>query len=252
MKLILLGRGRMGTELARLAEDRGHDVLLALDRSDWANVPMTSEGCAELPDADAVIDFTGPEEVLTNLRRTVGCGIPIVVGTTGWQGHLRQVEAMIRESGGALVYGSNFSLGMTLFRRLVVAAAALFDEFDEFDPYLVEHHHREKADAPSGTAITLAEVLVDRIRRKTRTVYEMPAGKLDSHDLHVTSVRAGAEFGRHTVGFDGPFDAVTLEHRSRGRTAFASGALLAAQLVQGRTGVHRFGSLVEEMLTHGE
>jgi len=248
LKLILLGRGRMGREVSRIAGERGHEVVLEVDRNDWGGVPTSSDGCAELPGADAIIDFTGPEEVLGNVGRTAGCGIPIVVGTTGWQGHLREVESRIRETQGALVYGSNFSLGMNLFHRLVVHAAALFDRFEEFDPYMIEHHHQEKVDAPSGTAITLAEVLVDRINRKTRTVYELPAGSLDSHDLHVTSVRAGAEFGRHLVGFDGPFDAVTLEHRSRGRTAFASGALLAAQLIQGKKGVHRFESLVDEMV----
>lgn len=248
MKLVLLGRGRMGREVARLARERDHEVVLELDRTDWKNVGTSSDGCVELPPADAIIDFTGPEEVLGNVGRTAACGIPIVIGTTGWLGHLREVESRIRDHEGTLVFGSNFSLGMNLFRRLVVHAAALFDRFDEFDPYLIEHHHRDKADAPSGTAITLAEVLVDRLSRKTRTVYELPSGTLDSHDLHVSSVRAGAEFGRHEVGFDGPFDAVTLEHRSRGRTAFASGALLAAQLIQGKKGVHRFESLIDDMV----
>lgn len=248
MKLILLGRGRMGREVARIAKEREHEVLMELDRTDWERVPTDADGCATLPAADAIIDFTGPEEVLGNVSRAAGSGIPIVVGTTGWQGHLREVESRIRETEGALVYGSNFSLGMNLFRRLVVHAAALFDRFEEFDPYLIEHHHRDKVDAPSGTAITLAEILVDRINRKTRTVYELPPGSLDSHDLHVASVRAGAEFGRHVVGFDGPFDAVTLEHGSRGRTGFASGALLAAKLIQGKKGVHRFESLLDEMV----
>ncbi len=248
MKLILLGEGRMGTEVARLAEQRGHDVVLSLDRGDWAALPTSDGGRLVLPEADAIIDFTRPEEVLGNIQRLAGRGVPIVVGTTGWLGHLREVEQIIRREGGALVYGPNFSLGMNLFRRLVIHAAALFDRFEEFDPYLIEHHHREKADAPSGTAVTLAEVLVDRTSRKNRAVYDLPQGAIDSHDLHVSSVRAGSEFGRHVVGFDGPFDAVALEHRSKGRQGFASGALLAARLIQGRRGVYRFESLLDDMV----
>lgn len=242
MKLALVGMGRMGREVDRVAAATGHDVVLRLDLEDnRGGVGLTADALAGV---DAVVEFSVADAVLPNVRRVAAAGVPMVVGTTGWDDDLDEVVRVVEEHDGALVHAPNFSLGANLFAALVRRAAELFEPYEEYDPYVVEHHHRGKADAPSGTALRLAEVILAATGHKTRVQAGNPEGPIAAGALHVSSVRAGAAFGRHTVGLDSPADSIELTHDARGREGFARGALLAAEKIRGRRGVYGFAELL--------
>lgn len=242
MRLALVGMGRMGREVDRVAAEAGHDVVLRLDVEDnRGGEGLTAEALAGV---DAVIEFSVAGAVLANARRVAAVRVPLVVGTTGWDDDLEEVSRLVEEHDTALVHASNFSLGAVLFAALVRRAAELFDEHESYDPFVVEHHHRGKADAPSGTALRLAETILEATGRKTRVQAGNPEGPIAPGALHVASIRAGAAFGRHGVGFDSAADSIELAHTARGREGFARGALLAAERIQGRRGVYRFSELL--------
>jgi 4-hydroxy-tetrahydrodipicolinate reductase len=245
VRLALLGYGRMGHEVERVAQARGHEVAVRLEIDDnERGAGITAEGFAGI---DAAIDFSQPAAVLENVDRATQIGIPLVVGTTGWYEHIDDVRRMVEQRGAAVVYGANFSVGANLFFRLAEHAARLFDAFDEYDPYVLEHHHRDKIDAPSGTALRLGELVVNSSRRKTKLQTGNPAGAIDRDALHVASLRAGGAFGEHRVGFDGHADAVQLVHSARGREGFARGALLATEWIRDKVGFFEFGAVLEEI-----
>ncbi len=245
MKLALLGYGRMGHEVERVAPARGHQVVVRLDIDDNGHgAGITRESFAGV---DTAIDFSQPRAVLDNVDRATQIGIPMVIGTTGWGEQLDDVRRMVEQRGAALVYGANFSVGANLFFRLAEHAARLFDAFDEYDPYVLEHHHRDKIDAPSGTALRVAELVVNASRRKSRLQTGNPAGAIDPDALHVASLRAGGAFGEHRVGFDSSADAVQLVHSARGREGFARGALLAAEWIHDKVGFFEFGTVLDEI-----
>jgi len=240
----MLGRGRMGTEIVRLARAAGDDVPLELDIDDnRGGAGLTPEA---LEPVDVVIDFTTADAVLDNVSGAARAGKPIVVGTTGWYDRMEEVTALVEEHGTALVHGANFSVGVFILRELTAHAARLIDRFPDYDPYVVEYHHRGKVDAPSGTAHRLAEALVAEIARKSRIETASGHGAIAPDALHVASVRAGAAFGHHEVGFDSPADLIRIVHTARGREGFARGALLAASWVRGRKGVYEFSEILRE------
>lgn len=196
---------------------------------------------------DAAIDFSQPLAVLDNVDRATQIGVPLVIGTTGWDEHLDDVRRMVEKRDAAVVYGTNFSVGANLFFRLAEHAAQLFDAFDEYDPYVLEHHHRDKIDAPSGSALRLAELIVNVSRRKNKLQIGNPAGAIDPDALHVASLRAGGAFGEHRVGFDSNTDTVQLVHSARGREGFAQGALLAAEWIRNKVGFFEFSAVLDEI-----
>ncbi len=242
MNLALVGRGRMGSEVERLARADGHKIQFTID------LPENADGAGLTPEAlagvEAVIDFSQPEAVLPNIRRVAKAKVPMVVGTTGWYDGLEEVRQLIEKHESALVFGANFSIGANLFLKMAEYAARLFNAFPEYDPYVVEHHHRDKVDTPSGTALRLAEQLLAHTERKTRIQAGNPTGKIAPDALHVVSLRAGAAFGRHDLCFDSPTDTVELVHTARNREGFAQGALYAAEWIRGKKGVFEFADLL--------
>lgn len=244
MKLALVGRGRMGGAVASLARASGYEVVLELGAADNpGGSGLTPESLAAV---DVVIELTRPDAVLENVRRVAAAGRPMVVGTTGWDAHLDEVRAAVEKAGTGLVYGSNFSVGVHITRRLVELMARLADRFPEYDPFVLEHHHRGKADAPSGTALRLGETLLAGIGHKTRLETHHGGAPIAPEAISVASVRAGAAFGHHEVGLDGPADQIRVVHTARGREGFARGALLAAAWIRGRSGVYEFNQVLEE------
>jgi 4-hydroxy-tetrahydrodipicolinate reductase len=181
---------------------------------------------------------------MPNIRRVAKAKVPMVVGTTGWYDGLEEARQLIEKHESVLVFGANFSIGANLFLKMAEYAARLFNAFPEYDPYVVEHHHRDKVDAPSGTALRLAEQLLAHTERKTRIQAGNPTGKIASDALHVVSLRAGAAFGRHDLCFDSPTDTVELVHTARNREGFAQGALYAAEWIRGKKGVFEFADLL--------
>lgn len=227
LNIAIVGYGKMGHLIERLAEARGHRIAARFDidnNSDGAG--LTAE---TLSGVDVAIEFSTPDTVLSNVHRLVALRVPVVVGTTGWYQQLAAVKAEVEKQQAALVYGANFSLGVNLFFRLVQQAGALFAQYAEYDPYLLEAHHRFKKDAPSGTALVLADQLRQSYGERTPSA---------------ASIRAGHIPGTHEVGFDSEADTITLTHTARNREGFAAGAVLAAEKIIGKQGVFEFSELL--------
>ncbi|MDX2030569.1 MAG: dihydrodipicolinate reductase C-terminal domain-containing protein [Blastocatellia bacterium] len=229
MKIAIVGYGKMGRMIERIAESRGHAIVARFDiDNNPGGAGLTADALAGV---EAAIEFSTPDTVLGNLSRLIAHGVPTVVGTTGWYAHLDEARRQVELARGALVYGANFSIGVNLFYRIVREAAALFAPHDSYDPYLLEAHHRFKKDAPSGTALVIAQQIRESYGDRTPTA---------------ASIRAGHIPGTHEVGFDSEADTITLTHTARSREGFAAGAVLAAEKIRGRTGVYEFSELLFE------
>lgn len=243
MNLILLGYGRMGQEVERLAVQKSHRVVLTLDvDSNRDGAGLTRESVS---DAEVVIDFTWPEAVVPNVRRITELGLPIVEGTTGWYDQMDEVRRIVERAGTGFVHGANFSIGANILFKLAEEAALIFDRFEDYDPYVFEHHHRGKVDSPSGTAVRLAERIQKRIGRKKTIQIGNPEGRIPIEAVHVASVRAGTQFGQHRVGFDSAADTLDITLTSRGREGLAQGALFAAEWIRGKNGFFDFSECLE-------
>ena len=229
LNLALLGHGKMGTAVARLAPERGFEVRLVLTiESNPDGVAITEE---HFRGVDVCIDFTTPDVVVDNIRRVAALGVNLVVGTTGWNNRFEEVRDIVRSSGVGMVYAANFSIGVQLFYRLARAAAAIFAPYPMYAPYIVEAHHTAKKDAPSGTALEL--------KRQVES-------HLPSREISTSSVRAGFIPGMHEFGFDSEADTVVVRHTARSRQGFAEGALYAARWVMGKKGMFGFDQVLEE------
>jgi len=217
MRLLLVGYGRMGRLVDKLSPDHGFEVVGRLD--DQNN--LGGVGIASQPMADVAIDFSIGSAVVETLPLLASRGINLVIGTTGWQAHEQQMRKIVEGSNIGVVVASNFSLGVALFEKIAEEAARLFAPHPDYGAWLHEIHHSAKKDAPSGTAVTLKQAM-------ERSGYRNP--------IDVASNRAGSVPGTHTIGFDGPFEAITLTHTNRDRAAFAQGALEAARWIYGKRG----------------
>lgn len=227
MKIAIVGYGKMGQMIERAALARGHEVAARFDVDN--NVAGAGLTAASLAGVEVAIEFSTPATVIANLRRLVARRVPTVVGTTGWYAQLDEMKQLVTEHDAALVYGANFSIGMNLFFKLVQDAATLFARYDEYDPFLIEQHHKFKKDAPSGTALVIARLLGESYGARTP---------------EAVAVRAGHIPGTHEVGFDSEADTITLTHTARSRAGFAAGAVLAAELIASRQGVYEFSELL--------
>jgi 4-hydroxy-tetrahydrodipicolinate reductase len=229
MKIALIGHGKMGQEIDALAREQGETIAKVFEIDN----PVRPQ---DLADIDVCIDFSIPDSVLSNIRAAAEARRDIVVGTTGWDKHLPAIRSMVKDSG--LLYSSNFSLGMNIFFRIAASAAELMRNSAEYDPYIEEIHHRQKADSPSGTALSLGRILLARIDRKKGILAQPSEGKIPPDKLHIASIRAGTVTGIHTVGFDSEADLIELRHTAKNRRGFALGALTAARWLKGRKGVY--------------
>jgi len=250
MRLALIGYGKMGKVLESLAAERGHQIVAIVDPTmPGARARLTPEAVAP---AEVCLEFTHPAAAADNLLRLTEWGKPIVTGTTGWLARLDEVTAVVARRGNALVWGANFSVGVNLFYRLVARAAELFGALDDRDFYIMEAHHRAKADAPSGTARRLAEILLERAAAKTVPAPPALDRAIRPDELQTVSVRAGWITGTHRVGIEGPHDTIVLEHTARSREGFAAGAIKAAEwLPSAPPGLYRFEDVLDRILARG-
>lgn len=244
MHVALVGTGQMGEAVAQVAEDRGHviETRFHSGRPFEAADPTSVEG------VDVAIDFSLPSLALTHIRRYCEWGQPVVVGTTGWYDHLDTVEDLVDEHGASLLYAPNFSMGIAVVRRAIEGVLPLLDQLEDYDPFVQELHHTQKVDSPSGTAQMLGDVLVEGLERKDQVETETQHQRIDPSAVHVTSTRAGGVYGEHTVGFDGPYDRVAVEHRAKNRRGFAAGAVRAAEWLLGREGLFTLDDVLEDWL----
>ena len=228
MRIALIGYGRMGHAVRALAEERGHEVPVIIGE---AHENMAAERFPEtLRMADVAIDFSSAEAVRRNVEACMLAQIPIVEGTTGWNAQLSDIKFLVEESGGVMVHGANFSIGVNLFYKVAEYAAALFSKFPEYEAFIEEQHHSRKKDAPSGTALKLKDVVEKHVQ----------VGD-------IAATRAGNIPGTHRLGFDGKADQILLEHTARSREGFALGAIMAAEWIVGKNGFYEFGDVIDEI-----
>ena len=226
----------MGHEIEAAAKERGHSVVLTIDVENLHD--LTPENIRK---ADVAIEFTRPQTAFQNVCLCLNAGVPVVSGTTGWSDQLPEAEALCHEKEGALLWASNFSLGMNLFFKLNSYLAHLMNRFKEYDATITETHHVHKLDAPSGTAITLAEGLLQALDRKS--VWESQA-QSSPDVLRIDSVREGSVPGIHTVRYSSYCDAIEITHDAANRKGLAVGALLAAEYLAGKTGVYTMNDVL--------
>lgn len=229
MKIALIGYGKMGREIEKAALDRGHEIVLKLD---LANTNEFTAG--NLKKADVAIEFTTPRTAVENIKKCFEASVPVVCGTTGWMAQFEEVKKLCLASGQALFYASNYSIGVNLFFRLNEFLATLMKEYPGYAPSMEEIHHIHKKDAPSGTAITLAEQLIG-----SRGGLNKWALKQDAKpgDLPITALREDEVPGTHTVTYTSEADEIKITHRAFSRRGFAEGAVTAAQWLAGKKGV---------------
>jgi 4-hydroxy-tetrahydrodipicolinate reductase len=247
MEIAIIGYGRMGKEIERLAPQRGHNVRSIIDPAVEGALfkEITSES---LEGVDVAIEFTSPEAAVPNIQKVANLGVHMVVGTTGWSDEVKKGRKIVEDSGIGLVYAPNFSVGINLFYEIVEHASRLFNKIDDYDVFCHEWHHKGKVDSPSGTARKIADAVVSEMNRKEAPVYECLNRRREPGELHVSSTRGGWVPGTHEVVFDSEFDSVELTHRARSRGALAAGALQAAEWIAGKKGFYEFGDFLREKL----
>ena len=226
MKVLLLGQGKTGSLVADVARQRGHEVRSLRSKDNQDGRGLTLE---VLQQSDVVIDFTTPHAAIPNIIRCAEARVPMIVGTTGWYQHMDKVRELVTERKAALLYGSNFSIGMNFFFKAVQAMAPILK--GNYLGNIVERHHVHKKDQPSGTAVKLKNIL------------EAGTG---AH-VEVASVREGETVGMHLVMFDSADDVILFTHDAKNRMGFAEGAVRAAEWIQGKTGFYEFPEIVEQL-----
>jgi 4-hydroxy-tetrahydrodipicolinate reductase len=229
MKIALIGYGKMGKAIEEIALQKGHEVLYRIDVDS-----MDLLDKAHLGLADAAIEFTTPDTAFDNIMKCFDAGVPVVSGTTGWLARLDAVRRRCLEEGHAFLYASNFSIGVNLFFEINKRLAALMERQSQYEVSLEEIHHTQKKDAPSGTAITLAEDILQQISRKKQWVNALAT---EPDKLGIVSRRIDPAPGTHVVRYTSEVDDIEIRHTAHSRKGFASGALTAAEWLVGKTGV---------------
>lgn len=236
MKIALIGYGAMGKLIDQLAVEKRHKVPVVIDENDAAL--SAAEVAAKLTDVAVTIDFTVASAVRRNVEACMLAGVPIVVGTTGWNSERTEIENIVNDANGAMVFGANFSIGVNLFYKIAEYAAELFAKFPEYEIFIEEQHHSRKKDAPSGTALKIQEIIAKGYSKNVDKGVRVP----------IAATRAGNIPGTHRLGFDGPADQILLSHLARSREGFALGALMAAEWIVGKQGFYEFTDLMEEII----
>ena len=238
MRIALYGYGRMGKAIERVALERGHSINLKVGTS---NAGASPKGC------DVAIEFSKPDQALANMRLCLDAGVPLVVGTTGWYDRLSEVRSMVQDTGGTILWASNFSIGVNLFFKLNKYLAGMMDTQPGYGVHIDEVHHIHKLDAPSGTAITLARDIdlktqrysgwTDGNARPSDTINDLTYEFITTGAVPIRSERIGEVPGKHSVTWASAEDKITITHDAFGRQGFATGAVVAAEWLQGRKGL---------------
>ena len=229
MNIALVGYGKMGRAIEEAALEKGHKIILKIDADNQQDFTK-----ANLNKADVAIEFTHPESAYDNIIKCLQFGIPVVSGTTGWLQQLEEVKKFCRKLNATFLYASNFSVGVNIFFEINKRLAELMEKQQDYDISLEEIHHTQKKDAPSGTAITLAEQILERIQRKKDWVNQVSG---DPANLQIISKRIDPAPGTHIIKYVSPIDEIKIVHTAHSRKGFAAGAVLAAEFIAGKKGV---------------
>lgn len=238
MKIVLLGYGKMGQLIEKYALKRGHEVVLVVDANNRESISVE-----DVASADVAIDFSTPDAALENISLCFEANLPIVVGTTGWYEHLQEVKETCIEADQSLLYGSNFSIGVNIFFHVNKMLAKAINPYKQYDVQVEEIHHIHKLDAPSGTAITIAEGIIEHNTSKDSWVNELVDGNKSivpkNNELLIESLRIEEVPGTHTVLYSSEVDQIEFKHTAHSRDGFALGAVVAAEWLQNKKGFYQ-------------
>lgn len=229
MKIALIGYGKMGKAIETIALEKGHEIVLKIDIDNAAD--LNKENAAK---ADVAIEFTGPHSALGNVMKCLELGIPLVCGSTGWLDRWNEAKNYCEQQQGTLIYASNYSIGVNLFFELNTRLAKLMSGYPAYDVSMEEIHHTQKKDAPSGTAITLAEQVLAHIPGKKRWVNHLSD---NPEDLEIISERIDPAPGTHKIKYHSSVDDIEIIHTAHNRVGFAGGAVLAAEFAMHKKGI---------------
>ena len=230
MKIALFGYGKMGKEIEKIALERGHEIVLKIKENQEYDVSK----------ADIGIDFSVPNAALNNIVSCFKNNVPVISGTTGWLDDLDKALTVCKENKGSFIYASNFSLGVNIFFELNKSLAKMMKNFIDYNVELEEIHHKQKLDAPSGTAITLAEGVIENSDYNS---WELAPAK-DSKKLKIIAKRYDNVPGTHTVNYNSKIDQISLTHTAHNRKGFALGAVVAAEWIIGKKGVYTMNDVL--------
>lgn len=242
MKIALLGYGKMGQIIERFSLERGHEIVLKIGIENLEDLTVDN-----LEKADVAIDFSAPDAAVDNIYKCFEANVPVVVGTTGWYGELQRIKNNCEASNNTLLYGSNFSIGVNIFFHLNKVLAKLMNNYPAYEVQVEEIHHTQKLDAPSGTAMTIAEGIIEQIDNKKEWVNELEgtpiSEKLRNDQLLIESLRIENVPGTHTVVYSSEVDDIEIKHTAHSRAGFALGAVVAAEWLQNKKGFYSIADI---------
>lgn len=236
MKIALIGYGKMGHAIEEIALQRGHEIVLKVGIEN-----IEDNTIENIRKADVAIEFTGPEVAFENVIRVLDAGVPVVSGSTGWLQHFDEAKAHCTKNNGALLYSSNYSVGVNIFFALNKILAGLMAPHKEYEVKMTEIHHTQKKDAPSGTAITLAEGILQSLEQKKQWVNEATNNKAD---LQIISERVDPAPGTHIITYTSDIDDIEIKHTAHNRKGFATGAVLAAEFLHNKKGIYSMSDVL--------
>jgi 4-hydroxy-tetrahydrodipicolinate reductase len=235
MNIGLYGYGKMGKEIESIAIERGHDVVLKINRDNFNSITTK-----DLQQADVIIEFSTPTSVLKNIQFCLNANIPVVVGTTGWNDHIQEVKNWCDSLNGSMFYASNFSLGVAIFSKVNQYLAEIMNNYLAYDVSMTEIHHIHKLDKPSGTAISLANQILEKIDRKKK----WSITEKSEESLFIEDIREGMVPGTHVVKYTSSIDDIEIMHKAHNRKGFALGAVIAAEFIQNKKGIYTMRDLI--------
>jgi 4-hydroxy-tetrahydrodipicolinate reductase len=235
MKIALIGYGKMGREIEKIALQRKHEIVIKIDKD---NATTISE--KELSEADVGIEFSTPHTVIDNIKKCIDANLPVVVGTTGWYDNFDEIKKYATDKNGTLFHATNFSLGVNLFFKVNKYLAELMDKYPDYDVSMEEIHHIHKLDKPSGTAITLANQVISKIKRKNK--WSISDNSPDS--LFIKDIREGEVPGTHIIKYHSSIDDIEIMHKAHNRQGFALGAVIAAEFIKGKKGIYTMDDII--------
>jgi len=237
MNIALIGYGRMGKEIEKIAQERKHKIVLKIDVNNKDEFTMDN-----LRKADVAIEFSIPETAYSNIVKCLDSDVPVISGTTGWLSKIELIKERCHQENKSFFYASNYSIGVNIFFKINKLLASIMNNQNQYNVDIEEIHHTKKLDAPSGTAITIAEGLLQELERKTQWDKEKEKSK-DS--IAIKSIRKGDVPGIHKVKYESAFDEIEIIHKAKSRKGFALGAVLAAEYIYGKTGFHTMNDMLE-------
>ncbi len=228
MRIALIGYGKMGKAIEEVALLRGHDIVLKIDQPNLHD--FTRENIAK---ADVAIEFTSPHTAFDNIKSCIEFGVPVVCGSTGWTEQLEEMKKNCIDKNGSFIYSSNYSVGVNIFFEINKKLAELMASHKDYKVILEETHHTQKKDAPSGTAISLAEQVLERVKRKKQWVNQISD---NPEELEIISKRIDPAHGTHCIKYSSAIDDIEIIHTAHNRKGFATGAVLAAEFLKDKKG----------------